>query len=168
MNYKIIVAKDSNNGIGINNKLPWNIKNDMKKFVELTKGNGNNAIIMGKNTWLSLPKKPLANRYNIILSTTLNNNDFSNKNIKVINNINEAILFCKNKFDNIWIIGGEKIYTQFLEKGLIQEIYITEIENDFKCDCFFPKINLNEWSLIKYDLFRDNNYNIYNKLYIKK
>ena len=59
MNYKLIVAYCSNKGIGFNNDLPWNIRSDLIKFSKLTKGNCNNAIVMGKNTWLSLPKKPL-------------------------------------------------------------------------------------------------------------
>ena len=58
MKFNIIVAKCNNNGIGINNTLPWNIPGDLKRFSKLTTGSGNNAIIMGKNTWLSLPKKP--------------------------------------------------------------------------------------------------------------
>ena len=79
----------------------------MKKFVSLTKGNGKNAIIMGKNTWMSLPNKPLIDRYNIVISRTLDNN--LNNNISVFNNIEEAINFCKDKFEDVWIIGGKNI-----------------------------------------------------------
>ena len=65
------MAFDINRGIGKNNNLPWKISDDLKRFSKLTKGNNNNAIIMGRNTWDSLPNKPLSQRDNLILSTTL-------------------------------------------------------------------------------------------------
>ena len=59
MLFNIIVAMCNNNGNGKNNSLPWHYKEELIHFSKMTKGNGNNAIIMGKNTWNSLPKKPL-------------------------------------------------------------------------------------------------------------
>ena len=70
MKFNIIVAMDNNRGIGLNNQLPWSFKEDMNYFKNLTKGAGNNAIIMGKNTYHSINKE-LPYRDNIILSTTL-------------------------------------------------------------------------------------------------
>ena len=70
MNINIIVAYCKNNGIGLNNQLPWNIPEDLKRFSEITKGSGNNAIIMGKNTHESIGKV-LPDRYNIVLSRTI-------------------------------------------------------------------------------------------------
>ena len=122
MNFKIIVAMDKKNGIGLNNALPWKFKKDMHFFREMTKGDGNNAIIMGKNTYLSINKKLPDPIY-------------------LFKNINELILFCKNKkYDNIWIIGGETIYKQFIELDIISEMYITEIDAIYNCDTFFPTI----------------------------
>ena len=76
----IIVAYEKNGGIGLNNSIPWKITSDLKKFKNLTIGNKNNALIMGKNTWLSI-KKNLPFRDNLILSSSLNihnvNNDFA-------------------------------------------------------------------------------------------
>jgi dihydrofolate reductase len=69
--FNIIVAFDINRGIGINNRLPWHIPDDLKQFQKLTRGNGKNAVIMGKNTWNSLPVKMLAGRDNLILSLEL-------------------------------------------------------------------------------------------------
>ena len=154
MMYKLIVAFDNNRGIGLKNNLPWKIKEDMEKFVNLSKGNGKNAVIMGKNTWLSLPKQPLKNRYNIILSTTLDNNIILPET-KIFNNIDDIIKFCNNKFEDIWIIGGEKIYNLFLEKNLVDEIYITDIAKDYKCDTFFPELSREKWSLVKYNNISD-------------
>jgi len=177
MLYKIIVATDINKGIGLQNKLPWNIKEDMSKFVNLSKGKGNNAIIMGKNTWESLPNKPLKDRYNIVLSTTLEDSDKFTKT-KFLNNIDDIIKFCDNKFEEIWIIGGEQIYKLFLEKNLIEEIYITEINKDYNCDRFFPELSKTNWKLIKSENvkiendtnFKVNNFrvtNLCNKIYKK-
>ena len=115
MNYNIIVATCEDNGIGNDNKLPWDkIPEDMRNFSKLTKGKGNNAIIMGKNTYLSIGR-PLPNRVNIILSTSLNELT-EEKNIYVFKTIDECVKFCESKqFDDVWVIGGESIYRQFLE-----------------------------------------------------
>ena len=138
MNYKIIVATCKNNGIGINNKLPWpTIKEDMKMFSKLTIGNGNNAVIMGRKTYESIGK-PLKNRMNIVLSNTLNIN---NDNLILFNNVNDIINHCKKKkFEDVWIIGGEKIYSLFINLDIVKEIYQTNIYKDFECDSYFPEI----------------------------
>ena len=73
MYFKLIVAVCKNYGIGKNNTLPWNIKEDLKHFSKITKGNGNNAIVMGRNTWNSFNGRHLKNRDNLILSTSLSN-----------------------------------------------------------------------------------------------
>ena len=136
MNFKIIVATDKNNGIGINNILPWNFKSDMKFFRDMTKGNGNNAVVMGKNTFLSIGKK-LPDRENLVLSTSLE----PTEGIHVFKNINYLIAYCKSKyFDSIWIIGGGEIYRQFLDLNLIHIIHLTEIDSVYNCDTFFPNI----------------------------
>jgi dihydrofolate reductase len=86
MKFNIIVAMDNNRGIGLNNQLPWSFKEDITYFKNLTKGAGNNAIIMGKNTYHSINKE-LPHRDNIILSTTLTQipeNMFLCKSIKEI------------------------------------------------------------------------------------
>ena len=138
MKLKMIVATDDKNGIGLNNSIPWNSPEDMRHFSKTTKGIGNNAIIMGKNTWLSLPKKPLPNRDNLILSTTEN---WEGDKIKTFTNINNFKNECINKnYDDIWIMGGQKIYELFINDPELSEIYISKIKGDFKCDTFFPTI----------------------------
>ena len=71
----LIVAYCRNRGIGFQNKLPWKLSQDMNRFKNLTIGNGNNAVVMGKNTWESLHQKykPLPKRANIVLSTKYDN-----------------------------------------------------------------------------------------------
>jgi dihydrofolate reductase len=132
---KIIVAACKNFGIGFQNNLPWKLKSDLQKFKNLTIGNGNNAVIMGSNTWKSLPKQPLTNRFNCILSTSL---EVDNDNSKVFNNVDTLIDFTKsNNFDDVWVIGGEKIYNLFLEKDLVESIYLTKIYEKYICDTYF-------------------------------
>lgn len=140
MNYNIIVAVCNDNGIGKDNQLPWDrISEDMRLFSKLTKGNGNNAIIMGKNTYQSIGR-PLPNRTNIVLSSSLNE-EKEEKNIYVLKDISSCIKFCTDKsFDEVWVIGGESIYRQFLDLDLIQKIYKTEINKTIECDTFFPLI----------------------------
>lgn len=147
MTFNIIVAYCNNNGIGNENNLPWNIKSDLQKFKTLTTGNGNNCIIMGKNTWNSL-KKPLQNRDNLILTTSLNLDYINNNNIiKTFSDLNilKDFLMLKD-YSEIWIIGGEKIYELFLNSNIIiNNIYVTYIDSNYVCDTFFPKIDMNKF-----------------------
>lgn len=169
MIYNIIVAFDINRGIGNNNNLPWNIPDDLKHFSKLTRGNGNNAIIMGKNTWNSLPKKPLPKRDNLILSSTLNINENLPKNnlAKSFNNIKSIYKFCEEqKYDTVWIIGGSKIYEQFINESIINKLYITFIVNEYECDTYFPSIS--NWKLDENIVQKfDNNISVYYQIYTK-
>ena len=155
MIYNMIVAFDINNGIGKDNKIPWYISDDLKRFSKLTRAEGNNAIIMGRNTWESLPKKPLIKRDNLILSTTLNIEENSPKNtlVKSFNNIQDIYLFCeKQDYDTVWIIGGSKIYEHFIDDKCLNNIYVTFVLKEYNCDRYFPA--LSEWKLT------DNEYKI--------
>ena len=176
----IIVAICKNNGIGLNNKLPWYYTSDLKKFKNLTTGNKKNAVIMGKNTYQSINKN-LSNRDNLILSKSLNIDetidDYISKSFK---NLDSLLNFTKTKnYENIWVIGGNQIYKLFLNKNIVNNIYLTYINNSYECDIFFPKINLKNFKLIKNSIqYNDkeflkdldsyyNNYEIYDKLYVK-
>tara|TARA_B110001469_G_C9646961_1_gene327500 strand:- start:3412 stop:3900 length:489 start_codon:yes stop_codon:yes gene_type:complete len=129
---KMIVAHDTENGIGKNNKLPWYIPQELSRFSCLTRGNGNNAIIMGRKTYESIGKT-LPKRTNIVLSKKKKeaNNCF------IFSTKKEITQFLNNNtFDDIWIIGGAFIYKEFLD--IVDELYVTEINESFKCDTFFP------------------------------
>ena len=138
--FKAIAAVCNNKGIGINNNLPWNIKSDLEKFKKLTIGKGNNSIIMGKNTWNSI--KILKNRHHYILSSTLQIDEIKdNYEIKSFTNISSLLEYLKTKnYDENWIIGGSQIYKSFLDKNLIDYIYLTFIDKKYNCDAFFPNI----------------------------
>lgn len=143
MNFKIIAAATRNFGIGFKNKLPWHNPEDLKHFSKTTIGQGNNAIIMGRNTWESIGSKPLPKRHNVIVSTTLKNTKYDN--VSVVQHPDEAFHYCRNStFDETWIIGGEKIYKHFMApeyiayRKRISDCYITVIPGDYECDTFFP------------------------------
>lgn len=148
MHFKIIVAVCRNNGIGINQTLPWIIKEDLQHFSKTTKGNGKNAMVMGKNTWLSIGGKPLPKRDHLILSSSLYEEGKSSNTLKEIEqsgcckvfpSIDEMKIWClERNYEEIWIIGGESIYKQFINDPLTTEICVTNIDKDFDCDTFFP------------------------------
>jgi len=151
-----ILALDSNNGLSKEGIIPWNNKKDLQFFYKKTK---NNVIIMGKNTYFSLPDntRPLKNRLNIVLTSQPNlflneqNEENEKNNIKrdVIftnnNNIHSAILNNREKFSTmypalssnfkIFIIGGKQIYDRYIP--LCETIWVTRIKKCYSCDLTF-------------------------------
>ena len=178
----VIVAHCQKNGIGNDNLLPWKIKSDLQKFKKLTTGVGNNAIIMGKNTWLSINSRPLNDRDNLILSSSLVTHQKEEMNqtrqTKFFKNINELKNFIDKKhYDELWIIGGTQIYDLFLNKQelfTINNIYITYIDKKFECDAFFPFLDTNKYNFISKSIHNSikniseqQDYNIYDIVYHK-
>ena len=151
MNINIIVAVSKNYGIGKNNDIPWHFKSDLKHFAKLTKNTNNKVLIMGKNTWESLPIKPLQKRHNLILTKTLDINDNYNGYItKSFNNEENLFEYIKkSNYENIWVIGGEKIYNLFLEKNIVDNVYLTYIDKDYECDVYFPNVENNDNFVLK-------------------
>ena len=152
--YNLIVAVDQNNGISRNNLIPWNIKQDLQYFKDKTI---DSYVIMGKNTWLSL-KKPLSNRINIVISSTLTKNSQNNPDY-IFSDFKSCLLFLrskncklKNTFDysplynmyseekQIYIIGGSQLYNEAILYNECNYIYVTEIYNNYNCDNFFCTI----------------------------
>ena len=151
--YNLIVAMCKNKGIGYKGYLPWPfIKEDMHFFSKMTRGKTqNNCIIMGRNTWDSLPgKRPLPYRDNLVLSSTLELNECMpdehvTKSFKTLDDLDS---YCKEqKYDTCWVIGGAIIYEQFLERNLIEKCYITYIDMEYKCDVFF-NFPEKEWHML--------------------
>lgn len=125
-----IIAK--NRAIGFQNKLLYNIPEDMKHFKKITTGH---AVIMGKNTFNSINNRPLPNRVNIILTKDKN---FATQNCLIANSIEESIKLAKaqNKGE-IFFIGGGQIYKQALL--LADKLYLTIVDDEPKqADAFFP------------------------------
>ncbi len=110
MKYKLISAVCRGGGIGKDGHLPWNIKEDLAFFSKLTKGQGNNAVVMGRKTWESIGSRSLPGRENIILSRGA-----KGKTGNWFKNLNEVDAFCETKqFDQVWVIGGAEIYQMVL------------------------------------------------------
>jgi dihydrofolate reductase len=149
MNYKLIAAVCKGGGIGKNNTLPWKIKEDLVHFSKLTRGNGNNAVVMGRKTWESLPSGALIGRDNIVLSSTLALDDkiAGNHIVKSFTSIDAVNKFCTTKkYDQVWVVGGAAVYKIFLEAGLVDVCSITYIGKEFACDTTFPQLD-QTWKL---------------------
>lgn len=134
----IIVAVDSNYGIGYNNSLLAHIPGDLKRFRQITMGH---CLIMGKKTWESLPLRPLPGRQNIVL--TDNELDCFDCAFTA-HSIEEALGLCEQGKE-IFIMGGGSVYRQFMP--LADRLMVTHVDREFTADTFFPAINHDEWYL---------------------
>jgi len=151
----VILAVDKNYGIGLNNKLSWNIPEELKIFKEKTK---DSIIIVGRKTLESLPK--LKDRTIFCISKNIEVKCLQ-EIIRVFQNIDDAVREAKylekNLNKKIFIIGGNEIYNYFFKnykKELI--IHISFIHNNYLCDTFFNKDNIKDFYISKkddYDLF---------------
>lgn len=142
----IIVAVDKNKGIGKNNSLLAHIKPDLKYFKNITKGN---AVVMGYNTYLSLPKRPLSDRTNIVLTTK----KIELEGAIVVHSIEELLSTIKDLDIEIFICGGASLYRQMLPHA--NRLYVTHIFESFEADTFFPDIN-SQWEIEKVTANREN------------
>jgi len=138
----IAVAICKNGGIGLKNGLPWShLKDDMRLFSKRTTGAGFNAVLMGKNTWLSIPeiRRPLKNRTNIIISRN-NNLSLKFNSCYIFSSTHDALTHCEEcgKYDELWIIGGSGIYNEFLNTHYdkVHRVYITYVCGNYECDTF--------------------------------
>lgn len=144
----IIVAMARNRAIGKDNQLIWHNSNDLKHFKQVTTGH---AVIMGYNTWLSLPgQKPLPHRRNIIVSTRL---EQAPEGFELANSIPDALELVNGE-EEVFIMGGGSIYEQFLPKA--DRLYLTRLDKEFVADTYFPYLNFEEWELIDLKVIDDD------------
>ena len=145
----IIAAIGKNNELGYKNDLIWHLPDDLKFFREKTTGK---TIVMGYNTFLSLPKL-LPNRKHIVLSS----DKLDIKDVTSFTNLEDLIKFIKEIDEEVFIIGGASLYKQFID--LVDKMYLTEVESEFKeADVYFPEFNKDEWERI--ELLENENNNI--------
>ena len=136
----LIAAIARNNAIGFENKLIYWLPNDLKRFKELTTGH---TIIMGSNTFRSLPKGALPNRRNIVLSRK----ESGFPGCETFSSLEEALANC-NDTELVYVIGGEMLYRTALP--LADILCLTEIDDTPKeADAFFPEFAKNEWEVIE-------------------
>jgi dihydrofolate reductase len=142
----MIWAQSVNGVIGVDNKLPWRLSEDLKHFSETTKGS---TVIMGKNTWLSLPAKfrPLVERENFILSRT----GFEAEGAKTFSTIQESLTSVETEW--AWVIGGSQIYETFINLADKLEVTIVNLSH-VEGDAFAPTIP-NSFSLNESDIELD-------------
>jgi len=136
--FSIVVAVDSKNGIGIDGKLPWRLTEDMRHFRDTTTGDDpgtNNAVIMGRKTWESIPAKfrPLPRRHNVVITR--------NKEYELPGGACRAGSLHDSLFigaHRLFVIGGADIYAEAIKHSNCEGLYLTRVRSEYKCDTFFP------------------------------
>lgn len=139
-----IAAVSQNFVIGRNNDLPWNLPDDMKFFMQTTKGH---HCIMGRKNYDSIPEKfrPLPNRTNIVVTRQ---KMFRAPGCIVVNSIDRAVDIARSNGETeAFIIGGADIYR--IGMSVTNRMYLTEIQAEVQGDVFFPSFNRSEWKETK-------------------
>lgn len=135
----LIVALSENHVIGKNGKMPWHLPKDLQFFKQETMGH---TVVMGRNTFESIGK-PLKGRRNIVLSRTLT----EKQGIEIARNWDEVLVLVATD-EQVFIIGGEQVFREALERKLPSFAYITRIHAHFDGDTFFPPLPPNDWQLL--------------------
>ncbi len=144
MKVALIVAMDLDRGIGKNNDLMWHLPEDMKFFKETTSGH---VVVMGRKNFESIPEKfrPLPNRENVVLTR---NNNYACEGVEVFNDfITLMTTYSDEKSRTVFIIGGGEIYKLALEADILDEMYITHVNESYGADTFFPEFDLSKWKV---------------------
>jgi dihydrofolate reductase len=138
-NISIIVAIAENRAIGKDNRLLWHLSDDLKRFKKLTTGH---TLIMGRNTFLSLPGGALPNRRHIVIS---DQEGESFEGCEMASSIEEALRLA-GRDEECFVIGGGMVYKQFLP--LAGKLYLTRVHESFEADTFFPEIDFSHWKAL--------------------
>lgn len=142
-NLYIIVAADQKLGIGKDGKMPWHLKNDLKYFQDVTTKTQDpekqNMVLMGRTTWESIPEKyrPLPDRKNVVLTR---DSKYEAEGADIYHSMEEALHAADDNIENIFIIGGGKVFSEIMTFPQLDGIYLTQIHETFDCDTFFPVI----------------------------
>jgi dihydrofolate reductase len=137
MKISLIVAMASNRAIGLNNKMPWHLSADLKRFKKITMGS---PILMGRKTFESIGH-PLPGRTNIVLTR---NPAYTQEGCVIVNDLETAIWTGCRHAGEIFVIGGADLYQVLLPRA--ETIYLTEIKKKFRGDTFFPELDMNGWA----------------------
>lgn len=139
MNFIVAVTNDY--AIGKNNDLLFHLPTDLKYFKETTL---NKVVVMGDRTYFSLPKRPLPNRINIVLS---NNPDFNEPNVIIVRNLDELFEKLKKYNTNdVFVTGGATVYNLLMD--YCDKAYITKIDKIVPADTYIRNIEkLGNWQL---------------------
>jgi len=133
----IIVAMDERGGIGIDNRLPWHLSADLKRFKALTMGH---CVLMGRKTYESIGK-PLPGRTMVVMTRQ---KDYQPEGCLVVHSLKEGMDLAEKRGENeAFVIGGGEIFTQALP--IAARIYLTRVHAVAQCDVFFPEIDKKAW-----------------------
>jgi dihydrofolate reductase len=132
----LVYAQSRNGAIGHAGGLPWHIPSDLKRFKQTTIGK---PVIMGRKTWESLPRKPLPERRNIVMTRS---RDFVAEGAVVVHDVDQALKVCGDA-EEVCVIGGGEIYARFLP--LAGRIYLTEVDVDVEGDTRAPVLEKGTW-----------------------
>ena len=150
----LIVAKGKNNEIGKDNKLLWDLPEDMKNFRKLTNGK---TVIMGRKTYESIGRL-LPNRLNVVVSSTME--DPNIKNLVIFRSLEDVYFHYQRYAGEIFVIGGSSIYEYFKDK--CDKLYITDVDDTYEgADSFFPEIDMSNYNVessVDYDGFKITEY----------
>jgi len=154
MTLSILVILSTNNVIGRDNKLPWHMPADLKRFKNLTMGH---HILMGRRTFNEI-KKPLPGRVNVVITRDPH---FTAEGVAIARSIDEAISKAEAAGDlEVFLIGGGEIFNQVIH--IADRMYITRIHADIDGDTYFPEFDdVNEWKLIDAEHFEADEKNAY-------
>ena len=136
MKFKIIACINQRLCLGENNNLCYHFSSDLKNFKTITL---DNVVIMGRKTYESLPKKPLPHRINIVITTDKN---YKAEGCIIVHSIEECIELCEREYHmmDCYVIGGGKIYEEFINRDLVDIMYITEVTDSKEGDTYFPNV----------------------------
>ena len=166
LDISLIWAMSTNGVIGKDNGLPWRLPKDMKHFMSSTMGK---PVIMGRKTFESIGR-PLPNRKNIVISSTLN----TQVGIEVVSSLDQGIKLASQwNNDNaggeeIVLIGGGYVFEE--SKDIVNKLVLTRVECEIEGDVFYPEIDLSSWEKILTESFKQDSENEYNfkvETYIK-
>ena len=146
-NFKIIACINQKRVLGNEGKLLYHVGNDLANFSRMTRFDG--VVIMGRKTFESLPNcEPLKDRVNIIITSNEEYGvDAKFDNVYIVHSVEDAVELCDAFFSDkeVFVIGGESIYRQFMEKDLISEMRLTIVNDDTDGDAVFPEYNEEDW-----------------------
>jgi dihydrofolate reductase len=153
---RAILAHDSQYGIGKDGDLPWpKISEDLKWFKESTSGS---TVVMGRNTWNSLPFKPLPNRHNVVVSR---NTNLKSDIIEVLRpDIYKSRMNVMSQHEDVWIIGGAQLLESSLD--IIDELWLNNVGGEYDCDVFLPYRKIE--SIFKVDKMEIRTFGVVSKL----
>ncbi|WP_308862357.1 dihydrofolate reductase [Paenibacillus radicis (ex Xue et al. 2023)] len=135
----MIYAMDEQGGIGIDNKIPWRLPEDMAFFRRTTTGH---TVLMGRKTFESVGSKPLPKRRNVILTR---DTSFTAEGCEVVHTVEAALelIGSGDAEEELFVIGGAEVYNLFMPHA--DRLYITEINHQFQADAFMPGIDKSQW-----------------------